>query len=437
MLLKKIGVKNYFIVLLILMGITAVLVISTFVLTAFYPEALGRKPYNYEINRVCEFEPWSFEADGLSVNFPQGGIIVGVNDTERKRSLMLLGEGTYEQDGLKINTLNTGGLFMVVEHSLFEEIRGNNIFVPVEDKELLDQVEAIFKLQMGVPVIWQDTIPLTFHSTEGLVYYYFLSAEGEPLLPPETNGANAYFFQSLLLYSLIIVIILLVITIFSPDHRYSRYWIHLGNTPPGFFSLAMVLPIVFLILAGDIAVALNDLPLYYSSFSYLVAILVLILSARYGKIDYLDFGLRRDRIRHGYFLAIIAVLLLIGSTRGIPSGISSEGYLTAYSFLVIFLLTALPQEMIWRGYIQAVLSRQLDPNRGMLVMIFIAAIVRFIYITITAPWMIAYPYFYLEIAVFVPGTAAILGYIYLRTENILACALMHSLMLWLPGIILY
>ncbi len=437
MLLKKIGAKNYFVVLLLLMGITTLLVISTFILAAFFPNALGRSPYNYEVSAAYEFEPWSFEVDNLKINFPQGGIIVTVNESDRKRSVMLLGEGFYQQNGLTLSTLDTGGLFLVLEHNLFEEIRGNNIFKPVDNELLMSDIKAISNRQTGMPVVWEETIPLTFHATEGLVYYYFISAEGEPILPPTVNGSNTKLLVSLLIYAMIVMIVILIITIFSPDHRYSRYWIYLGRTHPGFFSLALIPLIMLLILAGDISIKTNDWPEYYAVFGYTAAIAVLILTAKYGRIDYLDFGMRWDRIQHGYLLSIIAAVIMVGITRGIPVGISNEGFTAVLSLPMIFLLIALPQEMVWRGYVQAVLSRRFDPTKGLFAMILLAAITRFAYLMATAPWMIAYPYTYLELAVLVPGTAAILGYIYLRTENIFSCALMHSLIVWLPGFILF
>ena len=437
MLRKKIGINNYFVVVLILLGITALMVFLTFILTAVFPNSLGRSPFNYEIGTVCEFEPWSFEANNLKVNFPQGGIIIAVNESETKRSVILLGEGFYEQDGLIRDSLETGGLFMFLEHALFEELRGNNIFMPIEDEELLGQVETIFARQVGMPAVWEKTIPITFHTTEGLIYYYFLSAEGEPILPPEYNGSFTQFFGSLLIYILIILIIILIITIFSPDHRYSRYWDHLGKTDPGTFSKSLIPLLVLLILIAEIVTNIGGWHRYLTASGYIAAIVVLILSSKYGKIDYLDFGLRRDRVNHGYILSVIAAIIMIGITRGLPVGASSDLPAAVISLPLIFLIIALPQEMIWRGYIQAILSRRLDPTKGLFAMIFLAAIAQFIFIAITSPWLIFYPYTYLEVIVLVPGTAAILGYIYLRTENILSCALMHSLILWLPGIILF
>jgi len=70
-------------------------------------------------------------------------------------------------------------------------------------------------------------------------------------------------------------------------------------------------------------------------------------------------------------------------------------------------------------------------------MIVLASLARFAFLMITEPWMLSYPFSYLEVVILAPGLAAILGYLYLRTENILACALLHSLIIWLPGIIIY
>lgn len=437
MLLKKLRVKNYFVALIILLGITTLFVFSTFFLAALFPDSLGRTPYNYAVNTTCEFEPWSFEVNSLKVNFPQGGIIVNVHESYHKRSIMLLGEGIYEQNGLVLNTLNTGGIFIVLEHNLFEEIRGDNIFIPVENKLLLSQIEAITGKQTGMPAVWETTIPLTFRPTEGLVYYYFLSAEGEPILPPTVNDSNEKLLISLLIYAMVIIVVMLIVTIFSPDHRYSRYWIYLGKTHPGFFSLAIIPLAILLIITGDIIINTNNWPGYYSAISYAAVISALILFSKYGRIDYLDFGLRWDKIQHGYLLSLIAAVIMVGMTRGIPVGIVDDTSAAVLGFLMIFMLIALPQEMIWRGYIQAVLTRRFDPTKGLLVMIFLTAITRFVLLMITAPWMLAYPYTYLELAVLVPGMAAILGYIYLRTENIFSCALTHSLIIWLPGFILF
>ncbi len=437
MLLKKIGASNYFIAMLILLGITIALVVSAFIVTAIFPGSLGRIPYQYETETVCEFEPWSFELNNLEVNFPQGGIILTVNQTDRYRSNLLLGEGFYRNKETQVNNDLNGGLFIVTEHSIFEEIRGNNIFMPVEDEALLSQVARIGDNQKGIPAIWKDTIPVTFHAPEDLSYYYFVSPEGKPDLPPSANYSMPTVFGAFLVYTIFIAILVIVLTILSPDHRYSRYWMHLGNTPPRLFSLILIPMVLALVAITRIGTNLFNLSELYSAAGYFLILFILAYYAINGKIDYMDLGLRRDKIHNGYFLAITAAILVVCTIRGLPAGISTGGFRTFLQLPLLFLLVALPLELIWRGYIQTYLSRWLGVTKGLLAMVFLAAVTHFIYLLATEPWMSAYPYTYLEVAVLVPGTAFVLGYLYLRTENIMSCAVLHGLILWLPGILIY
>jgi membrane protease YdiL (CAAX protease family) len=435
LLLKKLHVENYFIALLILVGITLLTVVSTFLITAFLPGSVGREPGQYEIISINQFEPWSFEAGELTALYPEGGVIATIGETDFERTVILLGDALYEQNGRSQDFDTAGGILMVIDHPLFEEIRGDNIFIPVEDRETADRISGIFDKQIVVPVLWEVYIPLTFHAREGLAYYYFISPEGDPILPPATDYKFGGFYASFLLYALYTIIMLLIITIFSLDHRYSRYWIHLRKTNPGLLSLALIPLIVAVITVSELAPVLNHWPGIYSAAGYLLVITVLILLAKRGKIDYLDFGMRRDRLKNGYMMAVIAALLITFTVGDLQFSVNLSSYRPVFYLPLIFLLVGLPREMLWRGYIQAFLSRRMGPNGGMLVMILLAAVSHYIVIVAAEPWMAFYPYTYLEAAVLVPGTAAILGYLYLRTENILSCALLHSLILWLPGII--
>lgn len=435
--LKKIAGKNTFIALIILLGMTAALVIGLFILSSVIPNTLGKEPYQYTINSVSFFEPWSFKTEILEADFPQGGIIVNINETEENRTLLLIGQGQYVNSTKYLKTTRIGGLLMLIDHRLFEEIRGNNIFMPIEDQVLLDQVKMIFNKQKGVPNIWKDRIPLAFHGNDGLSFYYYLDQKGNPLLPPHTNLTQVELTGTFLIYLLFFIITMLIMTIFSLDHQYSRYWVHLAGTPPGKFALALLIPISLLLVASDVLPIIFHWSSLMAVFGYLIVIAALIFAAKYGRIDYLDLGLRRDRIKNGYLLAIITALVIILSAHGLPAGINISQIGSIYTLPLIFLLIGLPREMIWRGYIQAVLSRQLGANRGLLVMIVLASLARFAFLMITEPWMLSYPFSYLEVVILAPGLAAILGYLYLRTENILACALLHSLIIWLPRIIIY
>jgi membrane protease YdiL (CAAX protease family) len=437
LLLKKFGIKNYFIALVILLGLTMVLVIAAFIVSALIPGVLGNRPNEMQFRSASAFEPWSFEVVELSVDFPGGGIIIPVDDTDKKMCFILIGPGNHQINGQPLENDQLSGIFMALEHHQFDELRGSNIFTPLDDAETLRHAESIFNKQVGIPVIWKNTIPLSFYDRDDIVFYYFMAEDGEPILPPQTNTSALGLAGTFVIYSIFIAVALMVLTIFSLDHHYSRYWYLLRKTEPNSFSMLMVPLTAMLIFSSELLTTLLKWPLYYAAGGYLTAIFALILFAKYGKIDYLDMGLRRDRIGYGYHLAIIAALLIIGAVGGLPSGLQFDG-IKAFLYLpALYLLVGLTREMLWRGYIQTMLSRRLGPTKGFFYMVLMAALVHLAIMAITTPWMLTYPYAYLETLVLVPGMAAILGYLYLRTENILACALLHSLILWLPGIILY
>ena len=437
MLLKKLGARNYFVAMIFLLVITILLIISAFIVTAFMPGSMARVPYQYEMESAYEFEPWSFEIEELEAAFPDGGIIVTLKQAGRYRSDLLLGEGTYYDRDKLVSSDNTGGIFIVTENQVFEEIKGDNIFLPVEDEILLSHLGEISDAQMGIPTLWEDGIPLSFHKENSLVYYYFVSPEGNPIMPPSSNYSDLTIFGAFLVYILYLAILGMVITMLSPDHRYSKYWIQLGKTRPNFFSLAIIIPIIALLTANKLAVDFFGYPDLYLAAGYILVIFILFLANRVNLIDYLDFGLRRDKFKYGYFLAIVSAVLIILGIRGLPSSLSIGDTEYLLQLPLLFFLLALPREMIWRGYIQAKLSRKFGVNIGLFLMAILAAAVHSTSLALSDSWMFLYPYTYLEIALLVPGTAAILGYLYLRTENILACAALHSLILWLPGIVLY
>ena len=436
MLLKKIAGKNFFVALFITLGLITITVLTIFLLTALIPDTLGQSPVESELCAVYEFEPWSFEVDDLSVRFPDGGIIAILNEADQIRSFILIGDGNYFYKDQIFTTKNVDGIFMVIEDFFFEEVRGSIIFLPVEDARTLAGISELVGQQIGIPATWKNVIPITFQAKTGLIYYYFINPDGNPILPPQISYNNVKLFGTLAVYALIIIIMLLLITIFTLDHSYSRYWVHLKSTPPGATSFFIILPIAAASALADIIPEIHMLSPFYGAAVYAIVILVLIILARLGQIDYLDMGLRRDRIRHGYLLGSLSAILIVLTIRGIPKEVYTGDIYTFLLLPLIFVLIALPRELIWRGFIQAVLSRKWGPTRGLIAMILLSAASHILYLAFTAPWMLYYPYTYLEVAVLVPGLAAILGYLYLRTENVLASTLMHSLILWLPGIII-
>lgn len=424
--------KNHLVLLLVLLLITTVLVVSAFSVSAMFPDSLGRKPYSYTVESVDEFSFWVFEIDNLRASFPRGGLIVILNETDYKRSLLLLGDGIFLKDGESFSDEQEGGIFMVMEHSLFDEIRGDTLFRPVSNRAILEEVEAVVEIQKGVPAIWQDYIPLSFHPGEGLVYYYLLTQEGSPILPPERVDMERSLQGSYLLYVLLFIIAIPVMLIFSLDHNYSPYFLELGQKKPAPGTLLMVPLAIAAPMIAPILGKVNQWPEQFNLYLTLPVILIIFLLGKTGFVDQYDLGLRLQRLRHGYILAIVVASLLIVAIRGIPSDYSYNGNETLNGFLFFFFLIALPREMLLRGYVQTALCRIVGVFTGVLLTATICGVGQYYYLLWTRPWILQYPYISLEIAVLAPGLAAVLGVLYLRTENAPAGALLYSLLMYLP-----
>ena len=437
MLINKLAGKNYFVALLILLVVTTLLVISAFVLTAFFPNSLGSTESEFDLISAYYFEPWSIETEEFNITYPDGGTIVTVEETGNKRSFLLLGEGDYRYFGNMLPESSPGGIFIKVEDFYFEVIRGSIIFLPVDDPNELAQIEKVIEKQRDATVIWQDTIAISFTGEENPLNFYFISAAGEPLLPPYVNVSALSLFVTYVIYFLFAVIMFLIIAIFTFDHGYSRYWHHLVGIKPGVkVSLTAFLSIIFLVIATIYFTYYNLSP-FYLSIAYFCILFILVVLSRKGVIDYLDLGLRQERIRYGYLIAFLTAILIIGTVNGLPKGICFDDSQLLLNLPVIYLLICLPRELFWRGFILPVFCRQWVINKGLLFMAILTGLTRLAVIAAIEPNMLLYPYIYLEIAVLVPGLAAILGYLYLRTENILASTFMYSLILWLPDVILY
>ncbi len=438
MLTNRIAGKNYFVVLIILLAITVIMVSAAFLITALVPDSLGRSPYDYSVGRAYDFEPWVFEINSLSCSYPAGGSVVFLNETEQKRSILLIGNEAAVCENLdKSLKISSGGLFMLIEDSVFEQARGSNIFREITDSRRLSEIEAIAGQQVGVPVLWKDTVPLTFHPGEGLAYYYFISEEGKPVMPPAVGDSIRPVVSSFIVYFLFVLIMLLSMSILTLDHHYSGYWVDCCKYKPGRFAAMLSFPTAALAIFFKIAPLQIGFSSYYSTAGYAAIIIVLLLLAQKGLIPRLDFGFNRSRLRHGYLLALFASLVIVFTIRGMPSGINLSGPQALAGLPLAFFLVALPREMIWRGFVQTMIGRQWGWTAGIAAVVLLAMASRLTFVAFAEPWMLFYPYTYLESIILAPGMAAVLGYLYLRSENILACAVLHSLVIFLPGVLIY
>jgi membrane protease YdiL (CAAX protease family) len=434
LLLKKLSGMNYFVALIILLGVIFVLGLTALILVASFPGALGSEPPCFEIKEVYNFEPWFFEFNGLNAAYPEGGMIIPLFREDKQEAALLIGPGEYSTREYALPSEEPLGIFLMVNNEIFSELRGDTIFMPVLDAADRNAALVLYERQPGLPVLWQKGIPLVFNPVGSTLYYYFLDSTGDPVLPPALIEPAANLYGTMALYILFIVVVLLTILIFSLDHHPSRYWKFIHCARPGWPVAAAAVGAAAFALLSEMLPALTQLNESIIALGYAAAMGGLILLARYDKLDFLDFGLRPDMLRHGYLMVAATTALYMVMTRGIPEKLAVNGFSTLLDFLILFILVALAREMIWRGYIQTALGRQLGAIPGLIITSVLAGMVHYVVILSTSPWLLAYPYTAVETVVLVPGTALVLGLIYLRTENIISSALLHSLILFLPRI---
>lgn len=435
MTVKKAGRINYFVTLLILLGIIFALAFLSFILITSFPGAYGCPPRNYEVSEIYEFEPWVFEVDGLTAFFPEGGIIVPFYFDGRQEAVLIVGDAMYHSTTQTLPPEKPAGIYLYINHEVLEEKRGDIYWIPVKDQDARAEVLQFIEKQQHLPVVWPGTIPLEFHPRGSAVYYYFLAADGKPDQPPVLLDRPGLAYVSAAIYLTFVIITILVMLVFTLDYQPSRYWKKIHENPPGPIALAAVLGAAGLALGGELLPVLTGRSEYFSAAGYILAALLLILLARLRKIEHLDFGIRPDMLRHGYLIAILVTLLFVVIAREVPWQFSLDGAGSLLDFLGLFFLVAMTREIIWRGFIQTVLGRQFGAVPGLVITVLLAGLVHFSILFVTSPWMLAYPFTWVEIMVLVPGTATVLGLLYQRTENILSVTLLHSLLLFLPRII--
>ncbi len=426
--------RNYLVSLIVLLGIIALLAALAFLLTYYAPGTFAGPPVSYETKELYNFEPWAFKLGELEVSYPEGGLILPLYRDEKQEAAIIFAEGDYNLPGGQLPHQNPVGIFMVISDNLFDEIRGCVIFMPSEDAEARRNAERIYEQQPGLPVIWKKTAPLTFVPAADSIYYYFISEKGEALLPPTLDEPPARLYSSLALYAALIIIVLLMLTVFSLDHRPSRYWENLYQTAPGTKALLPVGAAVLPALGGELLPLFKTLPDYSFLFGYLLSFALLILLYYLKIADLWDTALRRNAFHRGYFMALAAAFMFMLITRGMPRQFPVSDIKSIAALCFSIFIIGLARELIWRGYIQTMLGRQWGATAGLLLTALLAGLVHFIIVALGTPELLSYPYTMVELFILAPGSAAVLGYLYLRTENIICCALLHGLLLSLSSL---
>jgi membrane protease YdiL (CAAX protease family) len=434
---KSNGRYNYLVTLIILLIIVAVLCAAAFLLVLYMPGALAAAPFSYDTKETYDFEPCSFKIEDLELSYPDGGLILPLYRHEKQEGALILAEGDYSVSGETADDPAPAGIYIIAEEKYFEEMRECVLHIPAEDPGARLEMEQLYGRQPGLPVIWRSMIPLTFVPDAEEIYYYFLSRDGEPLWPPVFREPRGKIYVSLALYSIFTLIVLLIISVFTLDRRRSRYWDKLYRAPPGNPALAAVAAVTLLVLGGEMLPFLSGWPGQSAVSGYLAAAGLLLFLLYNKNIELWELGIARETLGQGYLPAFAAALALMILTRGFPQKIIPAGPGAVALPLLLILLIALARELIWRGFIQTTLGRRWGAPAGLLLTALLAGLLHFAVVAVESPSLLACPHTLVELLVLVPGSAVVLGYLYLRTENILSCALLHVLLLSIASLITF
>lgn len=429
--------QNYFVSLIALLLITAVFCAAAFLLAFYLPGTLASPPFDYEIKDVYNFEPCSFDIEELKIECPEGGLLLPLYRDEKQEAALIFASGEYRVSGEIFADPEPSGIFIISDGKAFEEMRDCIICLPSEDPKTIRRMVKLYERQPGLPLVWAKGIPLTFIPTAGDIYYYFLSDKGEPIRPPVLREPPGKIYGSLALYGAFIIIALLIITIFTLGRRPSRYWDTLYATPPDNTALGLTAAAALPALAGELLPGLTGWPEPSLVLGYLAAG-GLLFAAVYNKYIYLwDFGITLKSLRRGYFPAVAAAFVFMIITRGIPQKFIPEGTGTVAGSLLLILIIALARELIWRGCIQTFMGRRWGAAAGLLLTALLSGLAHFAVVALASPELLLYPYTLVALLVLAPGSAIVLGYLYLRTENILGCVLLHGLLLSVASLITF
>ncbi len=425
---------NYLVSLIILLTVIAVLAAAAFLLAYYLPGTFAGPPFRYETKELYCFEPWSFNLDQIEAEFPEGGLILPLYREDKQEAAIIFAEGEYRISEQPLSGKKPSGIFLVIDEKEFEMIRGCVILLPCDDTEAKQRMDRIYDRQPGLPTIWSSVVPLTFTPAAGSSYYYFISEKGERLLPPVLNEPQVKLYASLALYAALIAIILLMMTIFTLDHRPSRYWETLYQVKPEKTALQAAAAVALLALGGELLPLYTSLPEYSFLAGYLAAIVLIIFMCYKGIIDFWDTGLNRNALLNGYLIAVAAAFMFMIITRGVPRQFSLNVQSVGALLFSVFII-GLARELIWRGYIQTMLGRRCGATAGLLLTTLLAGLFHYAVVALGSPELLSYPYTMVELLVLAPGTALVSGYLYLRTENILCCALLHGFLLSFSSLI--
>ncbi|MEW5919903.1 MAG: CPBP family intramembrane glutamic endopeptidase [Bacillota bacterium] len=416
--------------------------IVVFSVTAFYLAVdgnyeIGVPPLRFTLKEIYRSEPWTFQTPNFLISIRGESYIVPVYLDERLIGIVVQSNGGYLEEDSSSRRLYLEDFFLTLNSEIYAQIKGDTLFLPLQNSALQRRILAAARSLIRLPELQGIAYPRTFLPPPDAICIY--SGDGESILP---SGYSVHFNNQrlFLFFSLVVLVVLLTIYLLTMDlHPTSRLKRLHAEKPVLREKLIAGFFLAVLLAAGT----LGKLPTFKASsihphviiFYYVILFLLLILRKK-QIITNQYFGLAstmRGYLRGMIAVPVILVLIFLFSTLKFPSGISVtlNTQKTALHFAFLFSY-AFAAEFFWRGYLQTFLERLWGQGAGLLLatVLFTLPVFMTVYLAYGFPLDADKT---LEVFFFYPLTALPLAYLYQRSRNLVSVALLHALLLFLPG----
>ncbi|MDO9536075.1 MAG: type II CAAX endopeptidase family protein [Bacillota bacterium] len=397
----------------------------------------GIIPPQFDVKEIYYSESWYFQLEEYGLYLPEKSIVLSVYLNNNFSGIILkTDQGTVTSASHGLNHRFTDG-FLAICNDTFMNIKGDTLFSPLENGHTKNRLTASFRELIKLPEIQTIGYSRIFLPPPGS-HYIYLEDSGSPLVSFYSEPRNNNRF--LLYFALIILINILVIHILTLDLQPPRGLKELLASHPEYKEILLGAGSLLIIYIGENLVGLKAFPGLIQPllllFYYGVFLLLFILARR--KFITQNFTLHLIHLDRSIITVIVLTFIITAfSALKFPSGFTPN--ITSQKLLISFILYfffALGKEIFWRSFLQNLFERLWGRWAGILLVTLIFSSFFFMPVLLdqsTSPDI----YSYMEAFFFIPAASFLLSYIYYRTRNIFSSALLHTLILFLPQVLLF
>ena len=433
----KLNPLTYFILLL-----TAALglCLATLAVAFIHAPRIGTLAPAFSFQEVYFSEAWSFDAEQYRVQLPEKALIAPVYQEGTFMGMTFQAEGgTVVPRGSTERQKASGGFFMM-DNETFLQAKGDTLFAPVEDRTLKNRLILSARQLTVLPSLQAIIHERTFIPEMEKGYAYLEKNNGTALTDLDSIVVENRPWL-VIYFGLQIMMALVFAQILSLDLAVPRPTAYTLKSTPSRWEAAACLLSLFLLYTLH---GYMDLPAFdptfnpYAVLTYLGILAVLAILAWRQLIPRQTFGLTvQNLLRSAVIALVLALMLTVFSALKLPESLAVEPLQAAAALFALLFVSSLAKELFWRGFFQTLLERITGRLGGLLLT---TALITGFYVLVAhthSPEVLMDPVRQLELFFFLPGFSLVLGYVFLRSRNILSSTLLHTLVLFVPQALIF